>query len=359
MSKLFESIKINESIILKNKIIMSPMCQYSAEDGFPNDWHFQHYVSRAVGGVSAIIQEATAIVPEGRISYGDLGIWKDEQVEHYKNLTSQIKKYNCIPGIQLAHAGRKASVEKPWEGNKQLSPNDKNGWQTISSSTIPFHENDHKPISLSLNEIKDLIKNWGKATERAIKSGFEILEIHGAHGYLVHQFLSPLINERTDEYGGSFENRIRLLLEIIDEMKKYISTQSIWVRLSATDWAENGWNLEETIKLCKILKDNNVDVVDISSGGGVSEQKIEIKKNYQVPFANEVKKNVDIITGTVGLIFEAEQAEEILQNNEADLIFLARELLRHPYFPLDAAKKLGDDINWPPQYDRAKNNHYA
>ena len=359
MSKLLESININESISLKNRIIMSPMCQYSSEDGFPNDWHFQHYVSRAVGNVSAIIQEATAVVAEGRISYGDLGIWKDEHIEAYQKLTSEIKKYNCVPGIQLAHAGRKASTEKPWLGHNQIKSEEKNGWKTVSSSNLPFNELDEIPHELTISEIKDVVKEWGKATERAIKAGFEILEIHGAHGYLVHQFLSPLINNRTDEYGGSFENRIRFVLEIVEEMQKYITTQSLWIRLSASDWAENGWNLEETIELCKILKQNGVEVIDVSSGGGVSHQKIDVKKNYQVPFANEIKNQVEIITGAVGLIFEPKQAEEILQNNEADLIFLGRELLRDPYFALRAAKELDEDIKWLPQYERAKNNHYA
>lgn len=359
MSELFESININESISLKNRIIMSPMCQYSSEDGFPNDWHFQHYVSRAVGNVSAIIQEATAVVAEGRISYGDLGIWKDEHIEAYQKLTSEIKKYNCVPGIQLAHAGRKASTEKPWLGHNQIKSYEKNGWKTVSSSNLPFNESDEVPHELSVSEIKDVVKEWGKATERAIQAGFEILEIHGAHGYLVHQFLSLLINNRTDEYGGSFENRIRFVLEIVEEMQKYITTQSLWVRLSASDWAENGWNLDETIKLCKILKQNGVEVIDVSSGGGVSHQKIDVKKKYQVPFANEIKNQVEIITGAVGLIFEPKQAEEILQNNEADLIFLGRELLRDPYFALRAAKELNEDIKWLPQYERAKNNHYA
>lgn len=359
MSKLFESININESISLKNRIIMSPMCQYSSEDGFPNDWHFQHYVSRAVGNVSAIIQEATAVVAEGRISYGDLGIWKDEHIEAYQKLTSEIKKYNCVPGIQLAHAGRKASTEKPWLGHNQIKSDEKNGWKTVSSSNLPFNESDEIPHQLTISEIKDVVKEWGKATDRAIKAGFEILEIHGAHGYLVHQFLSPLINNRTDEYGGSFENRIRFVLEIVAEMQKYIATQSLWIRLSASDWAENGWNLEETIELCKILKQNGVEVIDVSSGGGVSHQKIDVKKNYQVLFANEIKNQVEIITGAVGLIFEPKQAEEILQNNEADLIFLGRELLRDPYFALHAAKELEEDIKWLPQYERAKNNHYA
>jgi len=359
MSKLFESININESISLKNRIIMSPMCQYSSEDGFPNDWHFQHYVSRAVGNVSAIIQEATAVVAEGRISYGDLGIWKDEHIEAYQKLTSEIKKYNCVPGIQLAHAGRKASTEKPWLGHNQIKSDEKNGWKTVSSSNLPFNESDEIPHQLTISEIKDVVKEWGKATDRAIKAGFEILEIHGAHGYLVHQFLSPLINNRTDEYGGSFENRIRFVLEIVEEMQKYITTQSLWIRLSASDWAENGWYLDETIELCKILKQNGVEVIDVSSGGGVSHQKIDVKKNYQVPFANEIKNQVEIITGAVGLIFEPKQAEEILQNNEADLIFLGRELLRDPYFALCAAKELEEDIKWLPQYERAKNNHYA
>lgn len=359
MSKLFESININKNIKLKNRIIMSPMCQYSSEDGFPNDWHFQHYISRAVGNVSAIIQEATAVVPEGRISTGDLGIWKEEHIVAYQKLVSEIKKYNCVPGIQLAHAGRKASTEKPWSGGKHIPSNEENGWQTVSSSPIAFNDGDEKPHELSIEEINALIIDWGKATERAIKAGYEILEIHGAHGYLVHQFLSPLINLRQDEYGGSFENRIRFILEIVAEMKKYVTTQSIWVRLSASDWAEGGWDISETVELCKLLKENGVEVIDVSSGGGVSHQQIDVKKNYQVPFAHQIKQNVSVITGAVGLIFEPKQAEDILENDEADLIFLGRELLRHPYFVLDAAKELGVDLKWLPQYERAKNNHYA
>ena len=359
MNKLFEQIQINDSISLKNRIIMSPMCQYSSKEGFPNDWHFQHYVSRAVGGVSAIIQEATAVTAEGRISYGDLGIWKDEHIAEYSKLTQEIKKYNCVPGIQLAHAGRKASTNIPWLGHNQLKSDEENGWKTISSSDLPFNDTDEIPHELSISEIEDVVKEWGKATERAIKAGFEILEIHGAHGYLVHQFLSPLINYRTDEYGGNFEKRIRFVLEIVAEMKKYITTQSLWIRLSATDWAENGWNLEETIELCKILKQNGVEVIDVSSGGAVSHQKIEIKKNYQVSFASAVKNDVNMITGAVGLIFEPKQAEDILQNNEADLIFLGRELLRDPYFALRAANDLGENVAWAPQYERAKINRFA
>jgi len=358
MSKLFESIQLNDSIILKNRIIMSPMCQYSSEDGFPNNWHFQHYVSRAVGGVAAIVLEATAVIPEGRISYGDLGIWKDEHIAHYRKLTDEIKRYNCVPGIQLAHAGRKASTEKPWLGYKQLKATEENGWKTISSSILPFNEQDEAPHQLTIAEIEQVIIEWGKATERAIKAGFEILEIHGAHGYLVHQFLSPLINQRSDKYGGSFENRSRFVLELVAEMKKYITTQSLWIRLSATDWAENGWNLEETIHLCKILKENGVEVMDISTGGGVHFQKIEMKKNYQVSFAEKVKQETQSIVGAVGLIFEAQQAEEILMKNEADLIFIGRELLRDPYFPLRAARELEEEIEWQPQYERAKTNRF-
>ena len=358
MSKLFESIKINDTITLKNRLIMSPMCQYSSEDGFPLAWHFTHYISRAVGNVAAIIQEATAVVPEGRISAEDLGIWKDEHIASYQKLTTEIKKYNCVPGIQLAHAGRKASTQKPWVGKDQIKSTEPNGWQTVSSTNQPFIDGDEAPHQLTTTEVKEVIVEFGKATERAVKAGYEIIEIHGAHGYLVHQFLSPLINNRTDEYGGSFENRIRFVLEIVYEMKKYMTTQSLWVRLSASDWAENGWDISQTVELSKILKSKGVDVIDCSSGGAVDYQQIEVKKNYQVPFANAIKNEANIITGAVGLIFEAKQAEEILQNNEADLILLGRELLRNPYFALDAAKVLGDDLKWLPQYERAKNNHY-
>lgn len=358
MALIFQELKLNAYITLKNRIVVSPMCQYSAVDGFANNWHLVHLGSRAVGGASAIIQEATAISPEGRISYGDLGIWKDEHLPKLKEITAFIKENGSVPGIQLAHAGRKASTEKPWIGRSQILPNDENGWQTLSSSDIPFNNDEVPPLALSRDEIKRIQNDFISATKRSIDAGYEIIELHGAHGYLIHQFLSPLINVRTDEYGGSFENRIRFLLELVDKVKPLLTTQSLWVRISATDWAENGWNVEESRQLAALLKEKGVDVLDVSSGGAVSFQKIKEGKNYQVPFAESIKKESDIKIGSVGLIFDAHQAEEVLQTGAADLILMGREFLRDPYFPLHAAKELGVDLSWPNQYARAKNNHY-
>ena len=354
MTKLFEPISINENILLKNRIIMSPMCQYSAVGGFPNSWHYIHYTTRAVGGVGAIILEATAVSPEGRISYGDLGIWKDEQMESYIDLVDEIKKYNCVTGIQLAHAGRKASCGKPWINYHQIKPNEVNGWKTVSSTDQGFYEEDIPPHQLTIEEIKKVVSDFKKAAERSVKAGFEIIEIHAAHGYLMHQFFSPIINNRTDEYGGSFENRIKLLLEVVEEVKSVLTTQSLWVRISATDWAEGGWNLDDSKKLAILLEEKGVDVIDVSTGGGVAHQEIEVKKEYQVPFATAIKDITTMNVGAVGLIETAEEAEKILQEDKADLIFIGRELLRNPYFALNASIDLSEDIKWPNQYDRSK-----
>lgn len=354
MSLLFEPLTINDSIILKNRIIMSPMCQYSAIDGFPNDWHKTHYTTRAIGGVGAIILEATAVSPEGRISYGDLGIWNDEQADAYIELVDEIKKYKCVPGIQLAHAGRKASCGKPWINHHQIKPNEVNGWKTVSSSTLPFHETDVPPIALTSEGIKKVVHNFKFAAKRAIEAGFEILEIHAAHGYLIHQFFSPLINQRTDEYGGSFENRIRFVLEIVDAIQTEISTQSLWIRISATDWAEGGWNLDESKKLAEILQNKGVDVIDVSTGGGVKNQQIKVEKEYQVPFAQEIKHVTTMKVGAVGLIETGKEAEQLLKDDKCDLIFIGRELLRNPYFALTAATDLNANFAWPKQYERSK-----
>lgn len=354
MALLFEPIEINPHLYLKNRIVMSPMCQYSAIDGFPNQWHYVHYLTRAVGGVGAIIQEATAVSPEGRISYGDLGIWNDDQMEAYVDMVDEIKKYNCVPGLQLAHAGRKASCGKPWIDYHQIKPNEVNGWKTVSSSEVPFYENDVPPHALSIDEIKKVVDDFKKAAQRSIKAGFEILEIHAAHGYLIHQFYSPLINQRTDEYGGSFENRIRLFVEIVDAVQSVLTNQSLWVRISATDWAEGGWDIEESKKLALVLQERGVDVIDVSTGGGVSHQEIKVEKEYQVPFATAIKEITTMKVGAVGLIETAQESEEILQKDKADLIFIGRELLRQPYFAMMAAIALKEDIKWPNQYDRSK-----
>jgi 2,4-dienoyl-CoA reductase-like NADH-dependent reductase (Old Yellow Enzyme family) len=353
MSKLFSELQIG-NLVLKNRIIMSPMCQYSAHDGFATDWHLIHYGSRAVGGVAAVIQEATAVSPEGRISYGDLGIWKDEQMPKLNEIVKAVSDNGSIPGIQLAHAGRKASCDLGWNQGGQLKEGE-NSWQTVAPSPIPFYPDDKPPMELSKEQIEEVIQDFSLAAQRSILAGYKIIEIHAAHGYLIHQFLSPLTNLRKDEYGGTLENRVRLLLRIVDAIQSLLDNEhSLWVRISATDWADNGWNPEESVQLAFLLKDKGVDVIDVSTGGNLPHVKIPAGKNYQVPFATEIKKRTGIITGAVGLITEANQAEEILQNDEADLISLGRELLRDPYFAVHAAKQLDENIQWPLQYERAK-----
>lgn len=351
-SQLFSPIKIKDTT-LKNRIVISPMCQYSAIDGFANDWHLVHLGSRASGGAGLIIQEATAVAPEGRISPEDLGIWKDEHIEKLKAITAFIKSQDAVPGIQLAHAGRKASVTSPWKGNKKLDAS-QGGWQTVAPSAIGYHD-DETPVALDKNAIQQLISDFKAATRRAVQAGYEVLEIHAAHGYLNHQFLSPLSNTRTDEYGGSFENRIRFTIEVLEAVQtEWPANLPLFVRISATDWAEGGWNIEESIAFSKILKEKGVDLIDVSSGGAVSHQKIPLEPGYQVPFAKKIKKETGILTGAVGLITEAHQAEEILTSGKADLVLFARESLRNPNLALDFAKALATDVPWPPQYERAK-----
>ena len=353
MSFLFSPLTI-KSITLRNRIVVSPMCQYSSTDGFANDWHLVHLGSRAVGGAALIIQEATAVVPDGRITYGDMGIWKDEHIEKLTSITRFIKENGAVAGIQLAHAGRKASCEKPWIADRQITEGE-NYWQTVSASAIPFREGDMIPHALTTEEIKQLITEFKNATVRSLAAGFQVLEIHAAHGYLINQFLSPFTNKRTDEYGGSFENRVRFLMEIVAAVQQsWPAELPLFVRISATDWADGGWTLEDSIVLATLLKNNNVDLVDASTGGTVQGIKIPLVPGYQVPFAEAIKKQAGILTGAVGLINEAGQAEIILQEQQADLIFIARGFLQDPYFVLHAAKKLDVNIAWPVQYARAK-----
>jgi 2,4-dienoyl-CoA reductase-like NADH-dependent reductase (Old Yellow Enzyme family) len=353
MSLLFSPLKI-KNIELKNRIVVSPMCEYSAIDGFPNNWHLVHLGSRAVGGAGLIIFEATGVSPEARISIGDLGIWKDEHIEKFKEIVNFIHENGAIAGIQLAHAGRKASFDIPWENPLQLDK-ENGGWDTVSASSEIFNPTDKTPIALDIAGIEKVKADFKSATLRAIKAGFKVIEIHAAHGYLQHQFLSPISNKRTDNYGGSFENRIRLLMETVEAVQEVWPVENpLFVRISATDWAEGGWNLEESIQLSALLKEKGVDLIDTSSGGLTLAQQIPLKPSYQVEFAAAIKKEIGVKTGAVGLITTAKQAEEILQNGEADLIFLAREFLRDPYFPLHAAFELGDEVKWPSQYERAK-----
>lgn len=353
MSLLFSPLTIKD-IRLKNRIALSPMCQYSAVDGFANNWHLVHLGSRAAGGAGLIIQEATAVSPEGRISAGDLGLYTDAHIEKMKTITTFIRQQGTVAGIQLAHAGRKASCAVPWHGGKQIKQTD-GGWQTVAASALSFYEADEAPVALDETGIQKVINDFKNAAARAVLAGYQLIELHAAHGYLIHQFLSPLSNKRTDKYGGNFENRIRLLLEIVDEVQTVWPKQlPLFIRISATDWAAGGWNEDEALQLAMILKSKSVDLIDCSSGGLVPHQKIPVGPGYQVPFAEKIKKEAGILTGAVGMITTAAQAEEILIKQEADLIIMAREMLRDAYFPLHAAKILGDDIAWPLQYERAK-----
>ncbi len=353
MSTLFSPLTIKD-ITFKNRIVISPMCQYSAEDGFATDWHLVHLGSRAVGGAALIIQEATAVSPEGRISPGDLGIYKPEHIDKLKQITAFIHEQGAVAGIQLAHAGRKACYANPWDGGKQITVKN-GGWSTVAPSAISFYPDDEAPQEMDETGIQKVIDDFRTAALRSLQAGYKLLEIHAAHGYLLHQFLSPLSNHRQDNYGGNFENRARLLFEVVK------AVQSVWphnfplfVRISATDWAEGGWDINEAVQLSSILKLNGVDLIDCSSGGLVPYQKILLGPGYQVPFAERIKKETGILTSAVGLITEAKQAEDILGKGQADLIMIARESLREPYFALHSALVLGDNINWPLQYTRAK-----
>jgi 2,4-dienoyl-CoA reductase-like NADH-dependent reductase (Old Yellow Enzyme family) len=353
MSKLLSPLTIKD-ITLRNRIVISPMCTYSAVDGFANDWHLVHLGSRAIGGAALIIQEATAVSPEGRISPGDLGLYKDEHIEILQRITSFIHQHGAVAGIQLAHAGRKASCAKAWDGGKQLKKSE-GGWTTVAPSLIPYNTDDEAPQSLTIEGIQKIIHDFGLAAQRALKAGYKVIDIHAAHGYLIHQFLSPLSNHRTDSYGGSFENRIRLLVEVVESiMKEWPSNLPLFVRISATDWAEGGWDIDEAVQLASILRAMGVDLIDTSTGGMVPHAKVPVGPGYQVPFAESIKKESGILASAVGLITHAQQAEDILQKGQADLIMIARESLRNPNFALHAAKQLGDDIEWPRQYLRAK-----
>ncbi len=346
MSKLFSPLKIR-SITLKNRIVTSPMCQYSSEDGFANDWHLVHLGTRAIGGSSLIFSEATAVSPEGRISPADLGIWKEEHIPFLKKITDFIQNHDSIPGIQLAHAGRKASEREPWNGRGPVAI-EEGGWPVVAPSSVPFSERSKTPSELDGNGITKVIDDFRSAARRSLQAGFKVVEIHAAHGYLIHEFLSPLSNFRTDQFGGSFENRIRLLVEVVKAVREVWPLElPLFVRISATEWTDGGWTLEDSISLTEVLKELDVDVIDCSTGGNVAGITIPLSPGYQVLYAEEIRKRTGILTGAVGLITEAKQAEEILSQERADLIILARQLLRDPYFPLHAAKELGVDLKWP------------
>jgi 2,4-dienoyl-CoA reductase-like NADH-dependent reductase (Old Yellow Enzyme family) len=331
------------------------MCQYSSTDGFASDWHLVHLGSRAVGGAGLIIAEATAVSPEGRITPGDLGIWKDEHVPGLKRITAFLESLGAVPGVQLAHAGRKASHTSPWMGSAALPPDDTAAWQTVAPSAIPFTEAEPTPLALTKEGIAKVISDFREAAQRSLDAGFKVIELHAAHGYLLHEFFSPLSNKRTDEYGGSFENRIRLLLEVTASVREvWPAALPLFVRISATDWTEGGWTLEDSVALAAILKEKEVDLIDCSSGGNVPHAQIPVGPLYQTDFATRIKEETGILTGAVGMITTAEEASTIIEADKADMVLLARESLRDPYFVLHAAHELGVDLPWPNQYDRAK-----
>lgn len=338
-----------KSVSIRNRIGMSPMCQYSAQDGFVADWHLQHYASRAVGGVGLIIVEAAGVVPEGRITPYDLGLWNDAHVSGLKKLASLIKENGAVPAIQLAHAGRKASHDKPSNGGKFLSL-ENGGWQTVAPSPIAFEKSEDTPLELDAIGISSVISAFRDAAIRVHKAGFQVAEIHAAHGYLLHQFLSPLSNKRKDEYGGSYENRIRLLLEVVDAVKSVWPDElPLFVRLSATDWTIGGWTEEDTVRLASVLKSKGVDVIDCSSGGNVLDAKIPVGPGYQLAFSENVKAT-GIMTAAVGMITRKDQIENVLKYEQADIVLLGRELLRNPYFVMHEFP----EQEWPEQYLRSK-----
>jgi 2,4-dienoyl-CoA reductase-like NADH-dependent reductase (Old Yellow Enzyme family) len=351
---LFQPFKIRE-VQFRNRIGVSPMCQYSSTDGFANDWHLVHLGSRAVGGAALVMMEATAVTPEGRISPHDMGIWKDEHIEPLARMTRFIESHGAVPAIQIAHAGRKASASAPWLGGGSLSP-EQGGWSPVlAPSAIAFDEASQVPHAMTGAEIQAVKRAFSDAAQRSLKAGFKVLELHAAHGYLLHSFLSPLSNQRTDAYGGSFDNRIRLLLEMTEQVRQiWPDTLPLLVRISATDWVEGGWDLEQSVQLCAELKKRGVDLLDVSSGGAVPYAKIQVGPGYQVPFASKIRQEAELPTAAVGAITEAHQADEIVRTGQADMVFLGRELLRDPYWPLHAAHALGVTLPWPNQYERAK-----
>ena len=353
MAALFTPFTLR-GITLRNRIAVSPMCEYSSQDGFANDWHLVHLGSRAVGGAGLILTEAAAVSPEGRITLDDLGIWHDDHIAGLRRITDFIAGQGAVAGIQLAHAGRKASHQSPWKGGAVV-PEAAGGWPTVAPSAVPFADSEQAPLALDKAGIEKVRADFRAATQRAVRAGFQVLELHAAHGYLFHEFLSPLSNRRSDEYGGSFENRCRLLLEVTEDTRAALPENlPLLVRISATDWTAGGWTADDSVNLAALLKARGVDLLDCSTGGNVPKADIPVGPGYQVPFAARVRHETGLPTGAVGLITTAAQAEDIIAQGEADLVLLARELLRDPYFPLHAAHELGAKIKWPNQYERAQ-----
>ena len=353
MSSLFNPLQIR-NVKFPNRIGVSPMCQYSAKEGIPGDWHLVHLGTRAVGGAGLIIVEAASVSPEGRISPEDLGLWNDTQMESFLRLTSFLGEHGSVPGIQLAHAGKKASTWSAWKG-KGWIPVEKGGWQVVGPDNIPFDPSLGQPVQMSEQQIFQVAEAFAFAAERAEKAGFRFVELHMAHGYLLHSFLSPLMNSRKDDFGGTFQNRMRFPLHVAKKIREKVSFNlPVFVRISCTDWAEGGWDMKQSIEFCGQLKELGVDLIDCSSGGAMPAANIPVAPGYQVEFAEAIKKEVGIKTAAVGLITGAMQAEEIIQKGQADLILLGREMLRNPYWPLQAARELNATIDWPVQYLRAK-----
>jgi 2,4-dienoyl-CoA reductase-like NADH-dependent reductase (Old Yellow Enzyme family) len=349
---LFDELQIRD-VLLRNRIVVSPMCQYSSSDGFASDWHLVHLGSRAVGGASLVFTEACAVSPEGRISPQDLGIWKDDHIGFLSRVTQFLLGQGTVPGIQLAHAGRKGSTPRPWEPGGFI-PESQGGWRPVAPSAIPFSDTYAKPVALDAAGIQKVIKDFAAAATRALQAGFKVVEIHSAHGYLLHEFLSPLANQRTDSYGGCLENRTRLLREVVSAVRRvWPAGYPLFVRISATDWVPGGWDLEQSVALAESLGPLGVDLIDCSSGGMVPNAPIPVASGYQVPFADQIRERTGIMTGAVGMITSANQADAILDQSKADVVILAREFLRQPYWPLAVARDLGFPVSWPVQYLRA------
>jgi 2,4-dienoyl-CoA reductase-like NADH-dependent reductase (Old Yellow Enzyme family) len=341
-------------ITLRNRIAMSPMCQYSADDGLANDWHLVHLGSRAAGGVGLVMVEATAVTAEGRISPRDMGIWGEQHVEPLARIARFVHSQGAIAGIQLAHAGRKASCEPPWLGGARLKTPEAGGWTVVGPSSIPFNETDPPPVALDEAGINSVVSAFEDAVRRALAAGFKIIEVHAAHGYLLHEFLSPLSNHRTDHYGGSLENRMRLALRVSERVRALVPAElPVFVRISATDWVEGGWDIEQSLILARRLKDLGIDLIDVSSGALTPKARIPVGKGYQVPLAQRIRCEAEVMTGAVGLITEAGYANDIITGGDADLVFLARELLREPYWAMKAQAELGEEPSWPIQYGYA------
>ena len=353
MPHLFTPLRLR-GIELPHRILVSPMCQYSSVDGFANEWHLVHLGSRAVGGAAIVFTEATAVTPEGRISPQDLGIWKDEHIEPLARITHFLHQQGAVPGMQLAHAGRKGSTYRPWSEKQGEVAIADGGWQVVGPSPLRFDHNYPEPRELTAAEVSAIPRAFAFAAKRALAAGFRCIELHSAHGYLLHQFFSPLSNHRTDEYGGSFDNRTRLAREVVEAVREvWPDHLPLFVRISATDWAEGGWTVEESVELARKLGAMGVDLIDVSSGGLTPAQKIVTGPGYQTGFSERIMRESGVKTGAVGMITDPVQADHIIRTGQAEVVLLAREMLRDPYFPLRAAHELGHSISWPAQYTRA------